>query len=483
MSPEQLKEYSKIFEEVIDQAWSKKIIDMMYSRGLDASLFSPLLIEIKDYFDDNKYWTVVKSLDDKTINEIIDDCAEDCGYIQNSEGKWIKNEIEQEYPTKPMMMNEKETTMWSFSDVSEFKEMKEGDKVEIQIMRTGKWQHPIYGEVVVTPEVIDGVVENFTTNQRWIDLAVDENHEPNHKALGWFRELSKKWNDILNASIELTKAGAELINQGAYKYFSPEIVFNKKDEETWKTIKNLLIGGAFTNRPFFKAMQPLMASEVEVANKLWDQNRDFLFFNTNSSMKTVLDLLGKFAEKQALSIEDKGLLQSSFSELSEDDKTKELTDAVEEATKEVVIEAPVVVETPIVVQASEVKWEEITLQASEYESLKNLASKATELIRKARESAIATKVASLSFSETNKTGIILPKTTKSVVDFALSLNETQSEEFLKIVSNLQVVFSEEIGHNGSVDEVVSKDVIQFFMEKLHMNEEEAIAAAKEAAKE
>lgn len=204
--------YSEIFEEVIDQSWSKKIIDMMYSKGLDATKFQSLLFEIKDYFLQNKYWSAVKTLDDGTINEIIDECAEECGYIQDEAGNWIKQEKMECGPE--VCCNEgKTTTMWTFSDMSEFKEVKEGDKVDIQIMRTGKWNHPMYGEVIVTPETINDVVKNFNNNTRGIDLAVDENHEPNHKALGWYKELKKIGDNALNASIELTKMGADLINQ------------------------------------------------------------------------------------------------------------------------------------------------------------------------------------------------------------------------------------------------------------------------------
>ena len=146
-------------------------------------------------------------------------------------------------------------------EFSDGKVFEAGDKVQIQIMRSGKWSHPMYGEINITPEVLTDVKKNFDEQARGIDLAVDENHESNHKALGWFRELTKKGKDSLFATIELTKKGAELLSEGAYKYFSPEIVFNKQDEESGKSIKNLLIGGAFTNRPFFKAMQPLLASE------------------------------------------------------------------------------------------------------------------------------------------------------------------------------------------------------------------------------
>lgn len=71
-------------------------------------------------------------------------------------------------------------TVWGFSEMgSEFsdKTFAAGDQVEIQIMRTGKWQHPMYGEIDITAAVLSDVKKNFDEEARGIDLAVDENHE------------------------------------------------------------------------------------------------------------------------------------------------------------------------------------------------------------------------------------------------------------------------------------------------------------------
>ena len=77
--------------------------------------------------------------------------------------------------------------------------------VEVQIMRIGKRNHPSYGEIEVTADTLVDVKKNFEENKRGIELAVDENHEDNHKALGWYRELFIVA-DGLYAKIELTKA-------------------------------------------------------------------------------------------------------------------------------------------------------------------------------------------------------------------------------------------------------------------------------------
>lgn len=64
----------------------------------------------------------------------------------------------------------REQTAYFFENLSaifeEHKEFKAGDQVKIQIMRTGNWQHPLYGQVKVTNKTIDDVITNFKTKSR-----------------------------------------------------------------------------------------------------------------------------------------------------------------------------------------------------------------------------------------------------------------------------------------------------------------------------
>lgn len=272
---------------------------------------------------------------------------------------------------------------------------------------------------------------NFDANVRQIELAVDENHEPNHKALARYRELTlQEKNETLFASLELTKKGAELLNEGAYKYFSPEIVFKKQDEETGKIITNLLIGGAFTNRPFFKAMKPLLASEdcsADVANhhQTSDKFQSFsniLVFNDSKPMKLILELLAKFSEQEKLSASDKVELENCFSSLNEEDRTPELTSAFNEtiakfsedgaddagasedkdtdtedksrtddASGEDNADDAATDTTASTVQANE-EAGTVTMSEAEYKSMKELAAQTNKLVREKRKSNVESKV-------------------------------------------------------------------------------------------
>lgn len=144
------------------------------------------------------------------------------------------------------------------------------------------------------------------------------------------------------ATLELTKKGAELLNEGAYKYFSPEIVFQKKDEETGKVQKNLLIGGAFTNRPFFKAMQPLLASEdsqIEASNghqkthstgTVSQSDSYILAFNDSKIMNKFLQLIAQFADMTAINTDQKNQLEKAFNQIPENERTEEMQNAFNE---------------------------------------------------------------------------------------------------------------------------------------------------------
>lgn len=202
----------------------------------------------------------------------------------------------------------------------EQKELKSWDVVKVQIFKTWSWKHKRYWKFTITPETLKEIKANFDNNVRKIELAVDENHEPNHRALWRYKELYFEWEDKLFAKIELTRGGARLLNDWAYKYFSPEVRFEKDfDEETGKVYKNLLIGGGFTNRPFFKWMSSLKASENPTSqDQAYTDNLYFVWFD---SMKKIKELLAKAKDKKFLPFAEKNEIMQAFSEL--DDKEKE----------------------------------------------------------------------------------------------------------------------------------------------------------------
>lgn len=412
--------------------------------------------------------------------------------------------------------NPRDLAAWFFSSVSfkEDKQYKKGDIVRVQIMRTGKWNHPMYGEVKIEKQTISDVVLNFKTNKRGVELAVDENHEDNHKALAWFKELitDNDGNDLF-ADVELTQKGANLLNEGAYKYFSPEIVFSKLDEETGEQQSNLLIGGAFTNRPFFKNMVPLMASE-DAAADLKSGNDDALdrpaiFFSNSSNMKKFLELMSKLVEKDKISTSEKTELEQVYNELPQDDRSDEINKAFAEtvakcdegeppapeakpegeqpeaepeaepepepepeAEPEAKPEVPVGVDG---VQANEDGTFAITDPAKFSESVKGIQTQLSTWQREASLAACEKALSPLVFSEKRKDRVVLPKQKKQIVEFAASLDEKRRATFFSILGELKAVPAGEIGHGKDLPtpdvtkpETFSEsdDVVKYFMETL-----------------
>jgi len=320
-------------------------------------------------------------------------------------------------------------------EIGKFQEIQEWQNVDIQIMKCWKRNHQIYWKFSVNEQTLDDVVNNFYQNKRWVDIAIDENHEPEHKALWWVRQVYKKAQDNLFATIELTKKWAEVLSQWLYKYFSPEIARKRTDEESWENYKNLLIGGAFTNRPFFKNMTWLMASEVSEDDK---NNLYILPFNEKKEMNKFKELLEKLSKETKISAEKFSELKKCFSELPVEEQTEEAKTQVSE------VEAKV--EKADEKKADEDKGdnedkkeysEKVVISKQEFSEFKNLASIVSRLTADARKREVADKVANMQFSESNKESVILPKHKDKVVEFACKLSEEQAEKFFEIIKDFK----------------------------------------------
>jgi phage I-like protein len=138
----------------------------------------------------------------------------------------------------------------------------------IQIMKTGEFNHPQFGKLKINPQDLHQFKENFDKKVRGVDLAVDVSHEPDKGAVAWFKEL-KVDGDKLMAKVQWTEEGEQLVKSGKYRYFSPEFMFNYKDASTGKQFKDVLFGGAITNRPFLKNMDPIELSEDDSYGTVW----------------------------------------------------------------------------------------------------------------------------------------------------------------------------------------------------------------------
>jgi hypothetical protein len=135
-------------------------------------------------------------------------------------------------------------------------------KTWIQAMPLGKYDHPVYGEINITPDTVTQFASNVNAEVRGQKLDIDYDHKAyGGEAAGWVEQAEAR-PDGLWLLVDWTKKAYELIKDKAYRYFSPEFNDEWKHPKEGATYKNVLFGGAITNRPFLKDILPINMSEL-----------------------------------------------------------------------------------------------------------------------------------------------------------------------------------------------------------------------------
>jgi len=400
-------------------------------------------------------------------------------------------------------LTERKLNAWFFSSLDTNRQYNAGDIVDIQIMRVGEWQHQEYGKIKVTSNDLVEVKQNFDSFARRIEIVADENHEPDHKALGVYEELYLSEDGMaLFAKIKITKLGSRILSDGAYFYFSPEIAFEYEDEETGEEFTNLLLGGGFTNRPFFKAMKPLMASESS------GQALSIYLFTKSKreKMDKFLELINTLNDSESITKDEKNSLESAFNELSDHEKgVKEYKEAyegivakftdeggkgeepkeeekkdesesdeaekkedekVEEPKEEEEKEEEPKEEEPVDEPKDKEKSEEKVVEASEkvdYKKYSELKAQISKLENENRRFSVVEKVKSFVYSDGNDKGVLLPKEENDVVELAMSLSEKKRDLLWKVLGTrtklARTSAFKEIGHDGEGAKVTAKETV------------------------
>jgi len=139
---------------------------------------------------------------------------------------------------------------------------------EIQVLREGKYVHPVYGEILISNTIMETMKFNFDNNIRGCDISIDYTHD-NEKgespAAFWFKSLEIRTNKDgkgkgLFARGEFTPKGEKVVSEKEYKYSSADFVIDYIDQ-AGKHYPYVLRGGTLTNRPFIKNMNPIKLSE------------------------------------------------------------------------------------------------------------------------------------------------------------------------------------------------------------------------------
>lgn len=138
----------------------------------------------------------------------------------------------------------------------------------IQAMPLGVYEHPTYGTITIDAARVKNFADNVNNNVRTQQLDIDYDHKDHSgEAAGWVKTADARA-DGLWLLVDWTKSAAEKIKEKAYRYFSPEFHDEWTHPKSSTKFKDVLFGGAITNRPFLKDILPINMSEVFEATRL-----------------------------------------------------------------------------------------------------------------------------------------------------------------------------------------------------------------------
>lgn len=258
----------------------------------------------------------------------------------------------------------------------------------IEVMRTGDWPDDSNkGHFTIAIEDLYQVKANFDTGIAMpggagFGLPIDFMHEEWNKAAGWMKSLEVEVLGTvgkLYANVEWTDAGKQALASGEFKCFSPAFypgcLGSWHDPEDWSiTAQNVLSGGGLTNIPFFKDLQPIMAS----ASSGKPEDKNVIYINANAKENSGMTLEEVLA-KDASTLEDdeKQLIIDNKDKLTDEQKTKfglELENKDEK--KEEPVEQTQEVKDAVALQASVKSGDKIIVEASKFSAMQ---TKITEM--------------------------------------------------------------------------------------------------------
>ena len=179
---------------------------------------------------------------------------------------------------------------------------------EQTLLRVGKFKHPKYGTINITPDHMRSFVKNHEAKVRRVEDAVDFGHNTGGPAAAWmqgvrFDEKSCK----LLFKPQWTPKGIEAVKGQEYKYLSADFDLDYEDNESGKKFGPTLNGAGLTNRPFVKGMEAIQLSEGDC-------------MNLEQALAMIEQLKAQIAQLQQ-GQQDMSALQAKFSEAETELKT------------------------------------------------------------------------------------------------------------------------------------------------------------------
>jgi len=184
----------------------------------------------------------------------------------------------------------------------------------VQAWRYSSWDHPVYGKVEVTPELVQEFKGHLDSNTYGQEILVNYDHgmdkAKGNKSAGKVLDIEAR-DDGGWYQVEFTQEALKEIEGGEWRYLSPEYQ-DWMDAEKGETFDNVPVGLAITNRPFFKNMTPMNFSELFTEVEHQEQEDD------------VNPLLKAFAESLGIELKE---------DMSDEEATKLLSEGIVELKK------------------------------------------------------------------------------------------------------------------------------------------------------
>lgn len=138
--------------------------------------------------------------------------------------------------------------------------------------KPGDYQHKKYGDVAITSERNQTMVDGVKSHVYQDHIPIDAEHQSKLSgAVAWLTDMRMNDDGSADAFVEFTTRGQKLLETDSFRYVSPEWFDEWPDPVDGKIHADVVIGGAITTRPFFKdkALRALVASEagIEIISK------------------------------------------------------------------------------------------------------------------------------------------------------------------------------------------------------------------------
>ncbi len=333
-----------------------------------------------------------------------------------------------------------------YVDLAKAVEASEGDSnadatrtTRIEVLKTGDW-NTSQGKFSITPQMLQDFSDHFYDDVRphssTAGLPIDEEHEKKH-AIGWLHAPKVEANDrggqTLFMDAKWTRRGWEMVKDKTYQFFSPEVHFEHTDPEgKFPKLRNVLMGGAATNRPLFKGLAGIPALTANDGTA--DEDNKIYLSAKETTVPTLADVRVKDADK--LTDEDKGILNAAKDQLTDverdkffpGDKAAADKAAADAKAKADADAAAAAAKKPAGVAASE--GQTVTLSASELETLQANAKAGLEASEKLRRNEAEKEVTEMCFSEN---ALKLPTDMKGeMTDLWLNASESEKATLKKV---------------------------------------------------